>query len=179
MDTFCKVVCTSVDDSLDRLEFSPGDLLGFDNHETMYSMPFLLAIGERLERGFHNNPDAYHLLYPSPYGTDERWSLYTKGDIIGLRGSKQKQYPDGERSPPRPFYERIRSNFSEPYCVTNAFAGEDAICKALLGSPWLWAFASDIRMGRIAYRGSSTRKFLEKAGLDFLLPSQLRFRMFV
>jgi len=163
------------DESLEELAYTPGDLVAFDNSDLEMPQPFLLAITERLVKGF----DRYHgikLLFCPERGEREEWTLYTRGDALGLWTPRQRHR--GGRTFPNFEVVAQGSGQRNPYFVEYACSGEERVLHALASrkGQGMDYYAACIRGGRLIIERGKFGKFMERWGFDSILPNQLRFK---
>ncbi|MFA5992072.1 MAG: hypothetical protein WC796_00005 [Candidatus Pacearchaeota archaeon] len=159
--------------SLAELEFKSGDVVAFDNSDVDLPQPFVLAVADKIERGFSPGKNCLGLMFNSN-GNREEWTLYTRGHALGLWA------PSGPRDLYRPSY-KVMNGFSgdssQAYFVESAYSGVKEIERALgENRQGLDAYLEFIYRGRLVMAGSRFRRFAERKGLGNLLPNQIRFR---
>lgn len=170
-------VRNSETDSLSRLDIKRGDLIGIDNTDFEFAVPFLLGIYDHLSRGYHGNSGGIRLLYLGSERKREEFTLHTQGDMLGL-------WPVTTIEGGLPTnIEIVRGNCNNfthinPYFVEHAFSGEGEIISALNNLKGYRWYADAIRQGRLFIRDRRNWHDLFER-LPFgksILGSDIRFR---
>jgi len=60
--------------SFSELEWTPGELVAFDNTELEAPSSLLLTIPKKIIRGHYNSPKGFRLIYSSQDGEREEWT---------------------------------------------------------------------------------------------------------
>lgn len=173
--------------SLLELDIIPGQIVAFDNNDYEWPHPFLLAIPEKLVKGFEETPKGIKLIYW--HGCDsadrEEWTLHTQGKMIGL-WSPNVEYREDYKSKSRTKSPNIKimKNGKEyfgnnSYVIEKAFSGKDAVLRGLQNAGFDLRFYADcMEKGKLVMERGRFGGAIKKAGLESLLPDQLRFTLF-
>jgi len=169
--------------SLSDLDIVPGQVVAFDNIDYECPHPFILAIPEKLVRGFEDHPRGIRLIYW--HGCDskdrEEWTLHTRGRMIGLWSPQTKYESRGKTRVPNV---KIMTNANEwygnnAYVIERAYSGRDAVQNGLQSVGLGLDFYADcMEKGELITERGTIGKFARKIGLESLLPNQLRFALF-
>jgi len=160
--------------SLLELDIVPGEIVAFDNSDREFPSPFVLAIPEKLVRGFnHDIPRGLRLVFAPEHEKRELWTLYTRGAALRLWAPA---YREGERVP-NYFAADPNSSYFTSYVVESAYSGREAIKQALANNEQgLDFYAACLESGKLVTERGKTGRFFESLGLRCVLPNQLRFR---
>lgn len=167
--------------SLSELDIVPGQIVAFDNNDYDCPHPFILAIPEKLVKGFENHSRGIRLVYWNIRKGEprEEWTLHTQGKILAL-WSPKKNYDRKTISPN--FKSMINGQEwygDNAYLVEKAYSGKDSVQTGLQNAGFgLDFYASCMNDGKLITERGMMGKFMKMAGLESLLPNQLRFSLF-
>jgi hypothetical protein len=163
--------------TLKLLNIIPGQIIGFDNSdlEMPFQEPFLLAIPRLIRRGFYDNPKGLRLIYNSPRGESEKWTLHIKGATLGLWApainDQGKKIPHITRISEQGF------THGNAYVIESAYSGKQAILEALRNNKQgLDFYAPLLESGKLNIERGRFGKFIERLGCNWILPDQIRFK---
>lgn len=159
--------------SFSELNWSPGELLAFDDTDSDLPSPLLLTIPKKIVTGYKDSPQGIKLLYCPVNGEREELTLYSEGDMIMLWSPN---YGKGLRFPN---FDIIHEGFSQghAYFVESALAGRGAVQEYLKESKQALSFYAEcLESGKLVTERSLLEKLAQKMGFGFVLPSQLRFK---
>ncbi len=159
--------------SYSELDWTPGELIAFDNTDLEYPSPLILAIPKKIVKGFEDSSKGMNLLYHPQDGEDEKWTLYYQGNMLCLwspnykKGLDVPNFKSFKKGSPRRY----------GYFVESALAGREAVQKYLQGSNFnLDFYARCLESEKLITERSQLGKLVQKIGFGFVLPDQLRFR---
>ncbi len=163
------------DRSLSELDWKPGELIAFDSTDLEFPQPFLLAIPDKLvrssEEDFSDFDNGIKLLYCAD-DSRENWTLYFRGNTLGLWSPRYK----GSSEIPN-FVSLEKWHGRNPYFVEYALSGKKSIINYLQNSKQGLAFYAEcMRDGKLITERNQLEKFVERLGLESILPRQLRFK---
>ena len=163
--------------SLSELDLVAKEVVAFDNSDREWPSPFLLAIPEKLVRGFNRDTlrglRGLSLVFAPEHGKREEWTLYIRGAALCLWAPI---YREGERVP-NYFAVDPNSSYFTSYAVESAYSGCEAIKQALANHEQeLDFYAAFLESGKLVTERGKTGRFFESLGLRCVLPNQLRFR---
>jgi|SRR3989344_3638654 len=110
--------------SLDELDFKRGELLAFDDNDRDRQSSIILAIPNRLFKGYENPQQGLRLLWIPSNGKIEEWTLDFKGRMLELWSPRHKS--NGSRVPNYSVKEECPLQ-TKPYCIETAIVGREAI----------------------------------------------------
>ena len=164
--------------SFSELDIIPGQVMALDNNDFEYPHPFLLAVPEKVVKGFEDAPNGLKVLYwGRPWAESEReeWTVHTKGKVLGLwspRCINQKKYAPS-------FFMADAKEFNNSYVVEKAYSGGEAIQNALQEFKGdMRLYADCMKKGKLITERGMLGKLVKNMGLEALLPNQLRFALF-
>src|SRR3989339_645906 len=160
------------DASLSNLDWTPGELIAFDNTDIEWSSPLILAIPKKIVKGYQDSPLGMKLLYCPLNGKREGWTLYPEGDILGL---ESPNYKGNSKVPHFQIITEESFLHRNLYFVEAALAGREAIEKYLQKND-LSFYAGCLKSGKLVTERNQLEKFMQKIGIGFILPNQLRFK---
>jgi len=164
--TKSKIISCDKHPSLMNLDWKPGEVVGFYNSDLHIAKPFILAIPEKITRGFERK--GLRLEYSHPRGEYETWTLHPKGYMLALNIAFRDKFR----------YDILKKGLenADPYEVDKAYAGKDAIRNALNGFVGSSQYAHLINERQLVVERGPVGSLVEKLGLGFILPNQLRIR---
>lgn len=153
----------------EELEYSPGELIAFDNSDSEWPHPFLIMKHERGACWHFDGQGSINFVYWPHNGERAERRVHPVGYALGLWPFSS----DGE-----PIFEKVRDWPSErPYVVERAYAGRDAIIKALGEQRGYARYAEMIDEGTLITDNGFVGKLVERSGGRILLPNPVRFAM--
>ena len=172
------------DKSFLSLDWRPGEVIGLNNDDHEMPSPFILAIPEKITRGFDKSGLRFIFHHPKDGGEREEWTLHPKGYMLGLWTADYipnkrtlSSILSGEQTKFefKPNFEIIKDGLphGNAYFAERAYSGKKAIEKAFSQDPQMIQYHKWIKDGIIAVERGSLDGLFERLGLGVLLPPQL------
>jgi len=163
-----KVVKQFQGNSLEELDFSPGELVGFKVLDYGSIPPFILGYADKIVK--EGDYPGIYLSFFKYAGTLEKFTFYFGNKILALNIPKKINEvlePDYD-----PYFTRNRI-----FTVEAAYAGKENIVSGLREFGRGFEFYADlIEKGRLVEYRDILDRFIQKIGLGtFLYPPDLRF----
>lgn len=156
-----------------ELDWKIGEVMGLDNSDLDFPQPFILAIPERITRGFDRTGLRFVFqnsdLLKEELGKREEYTLHPRGYMLGL-------LDDGMRKDPK--FDIIKRGLPNDglYFVEKAYSGKETVKRALDRQVGFSYYALLMDKNKLVVERGPLGSLVEKLHLGLLLPNQLRIR---